>query len=303
MIRATTHNKRIVGQRQRHNDRQFDTGKASNIDPRQTQKNVYMTCYKEPMIFDDAEHRFYSETVGKALQEQNERYIKSGHRERCKTIDAYRTAKQTCPEETLYYLGKKTDGDKASTALLMKIYNLFHDWHKKTFPLIARLNVALHRDEPNSADHIHERNVYLAHDKEGNLIVSQTKCFQEMGIARPDPSKPQSRYNNPKQTYSSLCRNKFVEIALAHGLEIETTPQEASKTGLSLLRYQTMKEQEKLNKLKYEAEKTAEQLKEAIEEMDRVSPRTQRFNKLFYEALNEPIIDYHPNQNRDERTK
>lgn len=302
MIRATTHNKRITGYKQRHNDRQFDTGKASHIDPQQTDRNITATCYKEPISFDEAEHRFYSEHIGQALQEQNERYIKTGHKERCKTIDEYRTAKQTCPEETLYYLGKKTDGERASTALLMKIYNLFHDWHKKTFPLIARLNVALHRDEPNTADHIHERKVYLAH-KGNNLIVSQTQCFKEMGIDRPDPDKPQSRYNNPKQTYTKMCRDKFIEIAQEHGLDIETEPQEASKTGLSLTEYKVMKEEAKLERLQHEVEKSAEQLKEAIERMEQESPRTQRFNKLFYEALNEPIIDYNPRKKPTEHSR
>lgn len=284
MIRATNHNRRIAGQRQTHNDRNFNTARAGNIDPSLTGNNVTMTCYSDNLTFDEAEKRFYTETIGRALQEQNEKYIRSGHRERCKTIDEYRTAPQTCPEETLYYLGKKSDPDKATARELMQVYNEYHEWHKRTFPLIARLDVALHRDEPNSADHIHERKVYLAH-KNGKLIVSQTQCFAELGIQRPDPSKPQNRYNNPKMTYSKMCRDAMIAIAQAHGIEVETEPQEASKSGLAHYTYMREQEEAKIKKLE-----------QALAERKRDNPRASRLQRLFNSALNDPIIDNHPNR-------
>lgn len=67
--------------------------------------------------------------------------------------------------------------------------------------------------------------------------------------------------NDPNMTFEDTrrCREHFLDLCREHGLEIETDPKEASKTGLSLLEYQRRQEEEKLA----EIEKKQADLKEA----------------------------------------
>ena len=58
--------------------------------------------------FDEHEKDCYEELFGESLAAQNERYTKSGHAERCKTIDEYRKSARTCPEETIVQLGNRS---------------------------------------------------------------------------------------------------------------------------------------------------------------------------------------------------
>lgn len=248
--RATLHNKRITNTR--HNDRAFDDERAAEA--RQAGNVYWQRGMKkgDAINFDETERAFYQLTFSKALEEQNERYIKSGHAERCKTIDDYRTSKQTCPEENLFYFGNSKEGS-APTVKMMQAFNDYQNWKRTRFPQVVALDFALHRDE-KGADHIHAREVWVAKDKNGNYIVSQTKALEQMGIERPDPTQPKSRYNNPKMTYSAECRAKWIEIAKAYGLEIIEEPREASKSGLSMLEYQKQQAQAELEAIKAELE-------------------------------------------------
>ncbi len=92
----------------------------------------------------------------------------------------------------------------------------------------------MHIDEANP--HIHERKVWTAHDGD-MLIINQEKALAEMGIERPDTSKKVGRKNNAKMTYTKICREKLIEIARAHGIEIEDVPRDPSKSGMKLMRY------------------------------------------------------------------
>lgn len=96
---------------------------------------------------------------------------------------------------------------------------------------------------------MHERKVWIGHDKDGNPVIGQDKALREMGIKSPIPDKKLSKFNNPKITYTRLCREKFIDICRSHGLEIEVAPKEASKSGLTLLEYQSNQEQQKITEL------------------------------------------------------
>ena len=76
-----------------------------------------------------------------------------------------------------------------------------------------------------------------------------------MNIPRPEPNKPRSQYNNPKQTYTANCRKHFQMLCQKHGLTIETTPRRKGVNGLNLVEYQTQQEEKRLQNL-VEAGKT-----------------------------------------------
>lgn len=241
-MRVSNHNAR-VGKNgvfsPKHNDRNFNL-EPEHIDENKSKNNSYWMVY-DCKNFEECEKEFYKNNFSNALEKKNEKHIKSRHKERIKTIDDYRTSPLTCPEETLYYIGDKSN--TVDTNVLEEIIQKQLEWESEEFPDVKYLNIAIHRDE-EGADHIHARKVYIAPDENGDLIVNQTKALANMGIERPDTSKPSSKFNNAKMTYTKLVREHFIELCKEYGLEIETEPKEKSKTGYSLEEYKLKNQEE-----------------------------------------------------------
>lgn len=255
-MRGTSHNGR-AGKNGvysvKHNDRNFDVDSAEHIDKDRMSGNWYWQKYQkeQDMTFEDCEKRFYEENFTESLNAKNERYRQQGHKERVKTMDEYREHRLSCPEETLLQVGKT--GESIDPDLLKQICIEHINWEMRTFPNVKVLDSALHVDE-EGAPHMHERKVWIAHSDDG-LVVGQAKALDEMGIERPHPEKKKDRYNNPKTTYTAMCREHFLEVCKEHGLEIELEPDKASKRGLELTEYKRKQEQEKAEQLQAENDK------------------------------------------------
>lgn len=249
--------------------------------------------------FSENEMGFYRKYFSRYIKQQNEKDRKSGHYGRMKTLQSYK--EKHPPEETLLYFGKHgVDMD-----VFMDVAQEYHDWHMMRFwnPKkggIQVLNRALHVDETT----LHEqyRQVYMYLDKDGNWQVSQNKALELLGIERPDPTKPISRTNNAKMTYTKMCREMLFEIAREHGLELETVPLPKDEVGLSLKEYierekaraaaakeqaaarETIQElQDDVAELQTEKESLSEELQElqddkadAAEELERLRRTTSR---------------------------
>lgn len=245
-MRATIHNGRTSkdgAYNTKHNDRQFDTRNAEHIDPERVKDNRYWNWTGNPeTTFEAAEQAFYERHIRKHLDAQNARYKAQRHAERAKTMDEYRRSPQTCPEEVILQIGKL--GDTIPADMMARIIQEQINWEQQTFPGVRVLDVALHMDE-QGAPHIHERRAWVYTDKDGNFAISQNKSLEQMGVELPNPDKPRSRFNNRKQTFSRMCREHLLQICREHGLEIEETPQEKSKSGLSHVAYMTRQEEEK----------------------------------------------------------
>lgn len=251
-MRVTSHNGRAGtdgAYSAKHNDRNFDLKTADHIDPERSSGNWYWKWDKTANSFEEAEKNFYDKHFADMLQKRNDTYIKNGHRERIQSMDSYRANPKSCPEETILQIGR--DGQTVDPALLQKICIDHINWMIKRYPQARLLDVALHVDE-EGAPHMHMRQVWVGHDKYGNLCVGQAKALAEMGINRPDPSKPQSRHNNAKMVYTRECRKHLIEVCRQHGLDIEEEPKEASESGLTLLEYKRRQEQMKLKDLQNE---------------------------------------------------
>lgn len=236
-----------------HNDRNYDLEKSDNIDPLKTDDNIYWHCQNKShpdKSFNQVEKDFYKKHFQKHLDEQNARHIAHRQMGRVKSIDDYRQNKLTCPEEQCIYLGDK-DQTQIDLKMFWEINSKQIAWEQKTFPQVKILDIALHTDEPG-ANHIQIRKAWICHDDNGNEMIGQAKALKEMGIDRPDLSKPQTRYNNAKQTYSKMCRDHYLELCKEYGLDIELTPREKSKMSLDLITFKAQKEEHKLNQLTHE---------------------------------------------------
>lgn len=272
--RTTLHNGRKNKQGQayspKHNDRKFDLDKAEHIDPERTKENVYWHYLQKEnpdMDFSTAEKTFYKDHFEEALSIRNSSYIQHGNKKQVKTLEEY--MQEHCPEETIWMIGNAEDMIPAK--ILHNIWEEQKEWMKTTFPQVTVLDWALHVDE-QGAPHIHERHVFIGHDKKGLEVVGQNKALAEMEISAPNPQKPTGRHNNAKMTYTAICRKHFQELCKLHGLDIEVQPRERSEMGLTQAEYKTRQEEKAAARAEMRmkaAEQTVNGLKEIEEQVSR----------------------------------
>ncbi|MBQ7699374.1 MAG: plasmid recombination protein [Clostridia bacterium] len=235
MPRATEHNARTRSNGEvfstKHNDRKFNTDNSPHIDGNLSINNEYSFCESGAETQDENERRFYTKHFTPHLEATNERYLSQRHPDKVKTMDQYRGSKQTCPEETLYQLGTAEEKDVTAKELL-EIVKEHLAWIEKTYPQVRILGYTMHLDEPDAAPHVHVRRVWIAHDKDGNEIVSQTKAFEEMGVKAPKEGEEIGRYNNPKVTFTLACRDHYEALCRKRGIVLPEERKEASEVGL-----------------------------------------------------------------------
>lgn len=252
----------------KHNDRNFDVSKADHINKNLIEKNVvwkYVDVNEDGgkeeekkaaegqksvselrETLDDYEGKVYEKYFSTALEKRNEKQIKARHKDRVQSMEQYRLNAKSCPEESIWTIGNRDN--RIDPELLKKIWEEFTEWHKETYPNVLMLDATLHLDEPNAAPHIHRRDVWC-YEVDGHFEISQKEALKAMGIERPDLSKKESKYNNAKMTYTAQTREKWIEIAEQHGIEIEKEPQEKSRNGLTLLQLKKRTLEEQIEQL------------------------------------------------------
>lgn len=234
-----------------HNDRSFDIDKAHHINPDKSDYNVYWRCYEDASSNEEAEQWFYKAHFSAYLEEKNQRYINNGHGEKTQNMDELRTSKRYEPEETIYQIGRMGDiHTDEQIEEFERCLEKYLEWHDTHFSNIKILDYSIHYDE--ASPHVHIRQVYVAHDKNGNLMPNKNKALQEMGIERPEPDQPESRYNNRKVTYTAMCRSAAIQLA---SIYFDINPEPVSGR----------KHQETLE---YKAQQTQKEIEEAIHNLN-----------------------------------
>lgn len=177
---------------------------------------------------------FYHEHFSDALAGKNRRYTEKDHSERVQTVEDVYDAHRTAPEEIIWKLDAK-DLDPIDQYLLEEIFAEHFDWEKETFPQAHYFSHVFHRNAPAAPDYVQARRIWIAHDKEGNEIISERKAQREMGIERPDASQKGNRYNNAKMTHTAMCRAHLEKLFVSRGLAITVTLWKRTGHGLKAL--------------------------------------------------------------------
>ena len=94
----------------------------------------------------------------------------------------------------------------------------FEEFNKRYGSHVHILDWALHLDE--ATPHIHERHVFDALNKYGELCPQQDKALEELGVELPKPNEKKGKYNNRKMVFNDECRKLFISICQKHGLNI-----------------------------------------------------------------------------------
>lgn len=291
-MRMTVHNGR-AGKNgvysPKHNDRQFDISSAEHIDPERMPGNVYWNWTGKNISFEDAEKEFYELHCREHLDAVNQRHREQRHPERVRDMDAYRTARQTCPEETLLMIGNKDEYLPPKT--LRAICERLKDWEENTVSGLKVLDIALHVDE-EGAPHIHMRKAWIYRDENNVESIAQSKTLQAAGIPLPHPDKAAGRHNNRKQTFSAMERQALYEICQEYGIEslLEMQPRERSKSGREMEDYkaeQAEKRAQAAEKRARMAEEKAKQAEASLQKIKRAKKHAQRRTQQAQERAQE----------------
>lgn len=237
-----------------HNDRRFDPEHSEHIDNERVRQNIYWDCYQgyttmedrgkeNNFSFSQIELAYYSEHYSDYVINQNKRHEKARHPDRCKGVEDILKNKKTCPEESIYQLG--TIDEHASVETLVKVFDEF----KKEFDERFGSNVhiidwSLHMDE--ATPHIHERHVFDATNRYGEIEPKQEAALEELGFELPNPEKKRSKTNNRKVVFDSACRTMFLDICKRHGLELDEEPAYGGRQYLEKQDYIRMKQKKEI---------------------------------------------------------
>ena len=237
-----------------HNDRRFNPEHSEHIDNERVHQNIYWDCYQgystmadrgkdDNFSFNQIEMAYYVEHYSDYVINQNKRHEKARHPDRCKGVEDVLKNKKTCPEESIYQLG--TIDEHASVETLVLVFDEF----KKEFDERFGSNVhiidwSLHMDE--ATPHIHERHVFDATNRYGELEPKQEAALEELGFELPNPEKKRSKTNNRKVVFDSVCRTMFLDICKRHGLEIDEEPSYGGRQYLEKQDYIRMKQKQEI---------------------------------------------------------
>ena len=285
-MRMTVHNGR-AGKNgvysPKHNDRQFDISSAEHIDPERMPGNVYWNWTGKNISFEDAEKEFYELHCREHLDAVNQRHREQRHPERVRDMDAYRTARQTCPEETLLMIGNKDEHLPPKT--LRAICEGLRNWEENTVSGLRVLDMALHVDE-QGAPHIHMRKAWIHRDENGIESIAQSKTLQAAGIPLPHPDKPAGRHNNRKQSFSAMERQALYEICRGYGIEslLEMQPREKSKSGREFEDYKAGQAEKRARAAEMRARAAEEKTRQAETSLDKIKGATKHARKRTQRA-------------------
>lgn len=286
-MRMTIHNGRAGkngAYNPRHNDRQFDISHAEHIDPERVKSNIYWNWTGDPgKTFEAAEAAFYEKHCREYLDAVNRRHREQRHPERVRDMDAYRTARQTCPEETLFMIGNRDEYLPPKT--LRAICETLKDWEESTVSGLKVLDMALHVDE-EGAPHIHMRKAWIYRDENGIESIAQNKALQAAGIPLPHPDKPAGRHNNRKQSFSAMERQALYEICRGYGLEslLETKPREKSRSGRELEDYKASEAEKRAQAAEMRARMAEEKTRQAETSLKKVKGAKEHAQKRTQRA-------------------
>ena len=281
----------------KHNDRSFDINASEHIDTERIKQNIYWDFYNGysnwegitrdhdtiEWRFEDVEQQFYGYRYRDYCNAQHERNRISGHSSRDREPDDLRLSNKTCPEESLIQIGSMESHVDRLT--LLEIAADYFDEHQRRFgEHVHILDWGLHCDE--STPHIHERHVFDCVNRYGEIQPHQKNALEALGIPLPYPDQKESKTNNRKVMFDSICRTMLMDIAKAHGLIMQEEPSYGGRSYLEKQDYIMMHQKEVIRKQQEQiADKTAELSSITV----RINDTEQFVQEIADEAYNKAV--------------
>lgn len=293
-MKASNHNGRM-DKAARHNDRNFDVTRSDHIDAEKSKDNRYWTYDGDLTVsFKDKEMQFYREHFKDHLKMRNDVYKQRGNHKMIHNMDYYHSSRFSRPEDKILQIG-----DMKEHATADQLWECTLEYQKqfdeKYGDKCKILDMALHVDE--ATPHVHIRRVWIGHDEAGHECVGQEKALRELDILPPDASKPISRYNNSKMTFTWEDQAMFREIARDRGLEIDE-PTHNKRQSLSITAYKLERTKEDLKDVEETIERERQVKAELEEETEKrrsvlagLKKETQEVGDVFEDLLLNPMFN------------
>lgn len=171
----------------------------------------------------EAELDSYNRIYGQALAQQNQKHINNRQYGRVREMKDWMESAQYRACEMLLQIGNKDERVDETGDVLWDCAVEFINWKQQRYKgNYEVLSMSLHLDE--STPHIHVRETWFYHDKQGVAHPGIKGALREIGVALPDPTKAEGEDNYRKTAVDAECRAKFREIIMAHGIELESEP-------------------------------------------------------------------------------
>lgn len=163
-----------------------------------------------------------------AIEKQNEKYRKKGQYKYLTSAEKWMESTRHKAREEILQIGDMEE--HASVEDLKECVLEYAEWKKQKFGSNYQgISIAIHADE--GTPHAHERSAWFYHDKDGIKQPGIAKALEELGVPLPDPSAPIDTKNNRMMTYTKMCREKWQQICIEHGFEIDCEPDKERKQG------------------------------------------------------------------------
>lgn len=248
----------------KHNDRNFNIDNAPHIQQDRMTDNLYYT-YNGDMehTFDEVEREFYELNFEDYIKKQNQKNEEHRHAERNRTISSYHRGRNTRPEDKILQIGNMKEH-----ATKEELWECAMEYKEKFDDIFGEhckiLDMALHMDE--ATPHVHVRRVWIAEDQDGDKYVSQQKALEQMGITDPDQSRPNSKYNNPKISFTKTDTELFRSICIEKGLDIDIEPP-LKREHLSTLEYKKQQISKDIESLEHTKNTLQEEIEKSQKDM------------------------------------
>ncbi len=102
-------------------------------------------------------------------------------------------------QKKLYYSFGNMDRAVSADVLAKVSAEYFEEFNRRYGSHVHILDWALHLDE--ATPHIHERHVFDAVNRYGELCPQQDKALEELGFELPKPNEKKGKYNNRKMVF------------------------------------------------------------------------------------------------------
>ena len=145
------------------------------------------------------------------------------------------------------------------------------------------LDAALHRDE--AVDHIHCRVAFIGHDRHGFAVPSQNAALAAMGIERPDPTRPNTKYNNPTISFTDELRETFYQACERQGIQINREVQSYSKRQVEILEYKCDQYRRENQELEQQAREAMDRAAAAEDRQQKAEEKTQAAQEALERVL------------------
>lgn len=323
-MRGTLHNGRgakgsTYGWNPLHNDRNFDIEDADNIDidksirnhywqreqgwksrwQREQKKQEKSVDYKS---FEDVENDYYEQHFRQQYENTMERYRKQYHNDKIIPWETWCKDKKFCPEETVLQIGNVDEHITAKQMLDIATDYIIADqaFSKTHGNCFTILDVALHTDE--AVPHVHIRKVWHS-VQDGVETIGQNKALEQAAkidsnFTLPKPGEEIRKFNNYKITYSSMMREKYLDICEKHGLQVEREPEQnvkhnRSKKKLIADKIRENKSIEQKNEeLKQENKRLSQETENLKAEQERTLQENDKLRQQHEELRQQIIRDY-----------